>query len=365
MYPVVAGDRWFITIDRVLPERDNGIIPTVGENVPMTILYATSADGKTPHTGDPTVWNDARTTAARFNFRPFPHEEGEKVLTFANAAAAARPTRLTYLAKTAPIFTPPATADDAWTFTPSSKVARLRVTSVTRPVLPRVDYRREVMTLRAGMAYRIGTASPTSMGTGTGVALATRENARAGIPFNTPADAEPGTPPGLLANIPTNEQRVPVTVWTEANGRSPQSFPNEIFVYGPSALTTNVVRDGINAGIRNAGTPKVSFKLPRGYEVRPAGEADAEWSTTITVSLTMEGFSTTATTVNNDNTWQVRRMGTARFMPKNTSGPDAWISGRNLTTSAPLTLKFNYKGVNLGTTAEANWQGFLNSAVVE
>jgi hypothetical protein len=155
-----------------------------------------------------------------------------------------------------------------------------------------------------------------------------------GLPFTN--DEDEGLP-GVLTTKAGADIAVgtsaKVTVWTESDGKKPRSAATEIQVWGFSTGKGIKAAD-ITAGIKDPGTAKVSFKLPKGYEVRE--EADDDWGTTITVSLDADQAGDNKA----DEKWQIRKVGTAKFDAKN---PKTWIVDSKATTTEAMQLSFSYK----------------------
>lgn len=332
---LVNSSRWTVAINGSVPSAED----LAGDDAPV-ILYATSTDGKV---ADKTkADSDLGQWKATFGFKTFNFKAGELIKPLLKDAAkntfynGGKPGKFTYLAKIAPVITKPATADDEWELTPASKVSKLKVTSETKQPSIKVDYKKEKVILKAGMAYYFSGLTDSL--------IMDKANAKNGLPFK--GDGEDVI--GVLDNVAIGASKY-VTAWIAPNGKKAGSCEITVKVWGDSA-GTNVKAADITTGIKNPGTDKVSFKLPKGYQVREVG--GDTWSTSITVSVTAD-----ATT--SDEAWEIRKVGTAKFDSKNAK---TWINDVKATTTAPMKLTFGYKSVSTGKGDDKVTNFYLNKA---
>jgi len=218
-----------------------------------------------------------------------------------------------------------------------------------KPVIPKVDYKKDIATVSAGTAYWFaGLTGKTDeddkpITEAFGIVM-DRSSVKAGIPFT--GSEEDGIF-GILDGVPTGGQTT-LTVWSEANGARPRSRATSVIVYSYSAWSskdTTAVQAGF---VANSKFPKGAgtYKLPKGYEVRPI-DSTGKWEKSIK-------------NVIGDDEWEIRRIGTASFDAKNTK---TWINDKKLVTSATMKLTFKFQNwwdPAEGKTGEKEWDGLRN-----
>jgi hypothetical protein len=201
---------------------------------------------------------------------------------------------------------------------PASRTVRLQVSSQLRPARIRVDYRREIVRFKAGMAFNIGKEIGENR-----IFLVDRGTARSGFAFR---DEEM---PILGASGNTE-----LTYWTAASGNRPRSAETTVIIHNSSNWTgsdTTAVRNGFDRNRR-------TFRLPRGYEVRQL-ESTGRWVTSVrNPTGTME--------------LEIRRRGNARFEAKGRP----WIRAGTTTASVvqKLTIEFGETGMSGVTVTPLN-----------
>jgi len=350
-----SNGKWYITV--------NGSVP---EEPATKVFYATAfTDGKNadrPADG-PTADGGINSKAEeQFDFKLFeyPTVSGGTV-TALNGHDISRlirttdkPKRLMYLAKLAPVIAqtnesmryPDGFVQNILEIQAGSKVARVRVLGETKPVFPKVDYKRDRLTVKAGISYwfdGLKDADGADTASQTGLTM-NKVNRKAGIPFT----GITGETIGVFDAAGTATS-VPVTIWRESTGSKPRSMSNTILVWNYGGA--DVTDADITAGIKRPGTDKASFKLPKGFQVRE--NENAAWSAKLTVPAT----SASTTSIGE---WQIRRIGTAKFDSKN---PTTWISDINAVASNPFKLTFTY--VSAGESGEGEGVFYLDKANVQ
>jgi hypothetical protein len=336
---------WTVT-GHAFPEPDDDDSPG--------LLFASSADGRNPD--DP---NPNRVSATLFGFVPFPHddanldpddpndEDDPKRFDLARRTVRELP-RDNRVARYAHFFKIEAALEEvrdgdgntgdvtSVNITPASRPVRLQVSSQIRPARIRVDYRREIAALRAGMAYAMGPHSQSDVNqmNPTAFEIVDRAAARAGILFR-------GDDETALFTKEIGTGNAEITYWTAARGNRPRSPAQTVRIHnfsGWSGTDTSAVRAGRNAA-------RGTFRLPRGYEVRAVG-SEGRWRTSVgRITSTME--------------FEIRRRGNARFDA--TGAP--WLRAGTATASHSRILTVTVDTFQAGT--DKNNQPILRTGVTD
>jgi len=237
-------------------------------------------------------------------------------LTQAILKTTGKTSRFVYLAKTAPVINDPAAstatpAPTTWSFTPGSAAKKLNVSSTVKLPAAKVDYKKGIVTLKAGTGYSYITDV-------TGL-ISTAAAAKAGLPFD---DADGVV--GVIKGVDPGEFAT-VTIWTEAANRKAPSAETTIKVWGYSPLSS-ANQTAIKAGLSDKG----KFKLPKGYEVK----VDDAWTSKFTVGPDFDSVE--------GSTYEVRRAATAKFVATSKNADN--INDKNLVRSDPsMKLSFTSK----------------------
>ncbi|MCL2099734.1 MAG: hypothetical protein FWH24_04780 [Oscillospiraceae bacterium] len=259
-------------------------------------MFATSADKKNP---DPESKNNVGSDIPGekdnhvFGFETFDPDTPPKVKDLPRDGKALKSV---YFFKVAAGFEPEENdsgVTTAVTISPASKFAKLTVSSQTKPAKIKVDYKKERVALKAGISYIYGAMTESI--------IMEKADVKRGLPFRDDAAAVQ-----LLDNSGGSST---LTYWTAANGKKPRSKEQIVTVYNYSSWNDNAA---IAAGYNKT---KYTYKLPKGYEVRPVG-SEGKWGTSVRrVTSTTE--------------FEVRRKGNAKFDAKSST----WLKAGTRTAS--------------------------------
>ena|GEM_PF-3420467 len=279
------------------------------------LFFASSKDGKNPDTGEPTLSGPANNANSAFGFMIFNPEEPPKVKDL--PVSTGKVTRSAYYFKLAAdvkmlsddtdSFDPAEDVDRA-VISPASKTVRLQVSSKLKPANIKVDYKKERVLLKNGMAYKDDNDDK----------YVDKALSKAGIQFRDTTGNATGS---VIFSSTVAGQSEDLTYWTAANGKKPQSEPRTVKVYDYSTWTgadESAVKSGFNEDKR-------TYRLPKGYEARPLGST-SKWRTSVGK-------------VTSEKEFEVRRRGNARFDAKNIN---TWLrAGTNTASvSKKLTIEF-------------------------
>jgi hypothetical protein len=260
------------------------------------LLFATSADKKNPDNPKPekAAANPGQTDKDVFGFVKFDPDNAPKVKDLPKDG---KVLQSVYLFKVAAGMNDDEEDDEGnqiITLSPASKFVKVTVSSQIKPANINVDYKKERVALKAGMAYYYGSMTDADK------TVMTKADAAIGLLFkDEDADA-----PLLGSTGNTN-----LTYWTAANGKKPRSKEQKIIVHNYSKWSDN---SAVASGFDKT---KRTYRLPRDYEVRPL-DSNGKWVTSIPkVTSTVE--------------YEIRRKGTARY--DGTGKP--WLKGGTRTAS--------------------------------
>jgi hypothetical protein len=171
-----------------------------------------------------------------------------------------------YIAKTAPVIGDNLTDPKTRKITPASKIVKLKVSSEIKPPKVTVDYKKEIVKMKANYAYRM-------WGEETDAVILNKTNAKAGIKFKDLFGME-------YKEITETNLKKEIEVYIAATGKKPRSTSIQVIVNGPKAFE----------GLPESGfdSYKHKYKLPKGLEVWDKNKSKWVTSIKITGNITLD-----------------------------------------------------------------------------